>query len=143
MPKAKTTTTPKETRVEIRPPNFQVATFTIQGDSPLVIHRMSAKLKSDFLEKVKSGSVVKKKTREPQDPEEIFNQARYVSQEGWDGFHAAAIRCGLISACRLVGYPMSRAKLSLFVLQDGWDRLEPQIPLIRILKAKATMQQDV
>jgi hypothetical protein len=39
----------------------------------------------------------------------------------------------MISACRLVGFKMTLAKLSVFVEADGVDALEPQIPLIRIL----------
>jgi len=38
----------------------------------------------------------------------------------------------MISACRLVGFKMTLAKLSVFVLADGVDAAEPQIPLIRI-----------
>lgn len=38
----------------------------------------------------------------------------------------------MISACRLVGYKMTLAKLSIFIVADGWDRDEPQIPLVRI-----------
>jgi hypothetical protein len=37
---------------------------------------------------------------------------------------------------------MTLAKLSLFVEQDGWDKEEPQVPLIRIY-GKPVRQDDV
>jgi hypothetical protein len=39
----------------------------------------------------------------------------------------------MISACRLAGFKMTIAKLSLFVIADGVDKLEPQYNLVRIL----------
>ncbi|MFA5348299.1 MAG: hypothetical protein WC294_09180, partial [Methanoregula sp.] len=73
-----------------------------------------------------------RKNREAKDTNDIYNESRYVSKEGWDGFHAAALRNAMISACRLVGFKMTLAKLSVFVIADGWDKTEPQIPLVRI-----------
>ena len=74
--------------------------------------------------------------------DDTFNEARYISREGWDGFNAASVRNALISACRLVGFKMTLAKMSLFVEADGWDEKEPQVPLIRIY-AKPTKQEDM
>jgi hypothetical protein len=73
-----------------------------------------------------------KKTREARDSEATYNEARYISREGWDGFQAGSIRNAAISACRLCGYKMTLAKLSIFVEKEGVDKDEPQIPLIRI-----------
>jgi hypothetical protein len=83
-----------------------------------------------------------KKNREAKSTDDMFEESRYQSPEGWDGFHAGAIRSALISACRLVGFKMTLAKLSLFVVQDGWDVKEPQIPLIRIY-GEACKQEDM
>jgi hypothetical protein len=38
---------------------------------------------------------------------------------------------------------MTLAKMSLFVIADGNDATEPQIPLIRILGAKPVKQEDM
>lgn len=130
--------------VQITPPNIQTAVFTIEGTAPLVIHRFSAKSKAIMLGKMEEGSTAKKgKKREPLDVQATFNASRYISKEGWDGFNVAAIRCAIISACRLVGFKMTLAKLSVFVVADGVDKTEPQFGLIRILNAKAVMQQDI
>ncbi len=130
--------------VVIRPPNFKVATFEIEGDAPLVVHRFSAKAAKAIEDKMTGGKpAASKKNREAVVPEDVFNEARYRSKEGWDGFHAGAIRSAMISACRLVGFKMTLAKLSVFVIADGWDATEPQIPLIRILGCDPVMQKDV
>lgn len=123
----------KQTSVTITPPNIQTAVFKIVGTAPLVVHRFSAKAKKMMSDKMEAGSVSNKgKKREACDFEAAFNAARYVSGEGWDGFNCAGIRCALISACRLVGFKMTLAKLSLFVIADGRDKAEPEFGLIRI-----------
>ena len=127
----------------IKAPAFQVAEFEIIGTSPLVIHRFSAKTKQEMKQKMETGKAASsKKNREAKNTDDTFQESRYISKEGWDGFHAGAIRSAMISACRLVGFKMTLAKLSLFVVNDGWDAKEPQIPLIRIY-GKAIKQEDI
>lgn len=129
--------------VNIPAPKFQEHIFEIKGVAPLVIHRMSAKLKQQFKQKMETGkAAANKKNREAQDTDQIFNDGRYISKQGWDGFHAAAVRNAMISACRLVGFKMTLAKLSIFVINDGVDAKEPQIPLIRIY-GKPSKQEDI
>lgn len=121
------------TAVAIKPPNFGESTFRIKGTAPLVIHRFSSKTKNEMKLKMETGKAASsKKNREAKDTNDLYNEARYVSKEGWDGFHAASVRNAMISACRLVGFKMTLAKLSIFVIADGWDAKEPQIPLVRI-----------
>jgi hypothetical protein len=48
----------------------------------------------------------------------------------------------MISACRLVSFKMTLAKMSVFVEADGWDKEEPQIPLVRIY-GEAVRQDDM
>jgi hypothetical protein len=99
-----------------------------------VIHRFSAKAKNGMLDKMKEGSTAKKgKKREPLDTDATFNEARYISREGWDGFNASSIRNALIRACSLVGFKMTLAKMSLFVIEDGRDAAEPQFSLVKII----------
>lgn len=129
--------------VTIPAPNFQYAEFKIKGTAPLVIHRFSAKTKNEMKLKMEMGKVSgSKKNREPKNTDDTFNESRYIAKAGWDGFHAGAIRAAMISACRLVNFKMTLAKLSIFVEPDGWDKTEPQIPLIRIY-AEATKQEDM
>jgi hypothetical protein len=136
---------PKDKRpvIHIKEPDIRTAVFEIIGTAPLVVHRFSAKTKNQMkmdMEEGKSSS--SKKRREAVSTDDLFNAARYQSKEGWDGFHAGSIRLAMINACRLIDYKMTLAKMSLFVIQDGWDMFEPQIPLIRIY-GQPVKQEDM
>jgi hypothetical protein len=134
----------KQQTVTIKPPNFGFAEFNIHGTGvPLVIHRFSAKTKLQMREKMETGKAASsKKNREPKSTDDLYNEARYRSAGGWDGFQASAIRNAMISACRLVNFKMTLAKLSIFVEADGFDETEPQIPLVRIY-GKPVKQEDM
>ncbi|HXG69876.1 MAG TPA: hypothetical protein VNJ04_04600 [Gemmatimonadaceae bacterium] len=132
-----------QSTVTIKPPNFGIAQFTVKGIAPLVIHRFSLKIKNQMKLKMETGKAASsKKIREPKNTDDTYEEARYRSAAGWDGFHAASIRAAMISACRLVGFKMTLAKLSVFVVADGVDATEPQIPLIRIF-GEPTKQEDM
>jgi ribosomal protein S17 len=137
--------TPTTQTVTIRPPNFGIAEFHVQGlpGVPLVIHRFSAKVKGQMKAKMEEGkSATSKRNRDPKATDDLYNEARYRHASGWDGFNAAAVRAAMISACRLVSFKMTLAKLSLFALADGADGTEPQVPLIRIY-GKPVKQEDM
>lgn len=128
-----TSSSPSSKSVAISAPRFGRAEFSISGTEVLVIHRFSAKTKLQMKEKMETGKAAgNRKNREPKDTDQTYQEARYKSGDGWDGFHAGAMRNAMISACRLVGFKMTLAKLSIFVEADGHDAEEPQIPLIRI-----------
>jgi len=115
---------------------MKVGVFTIEGTAPLVVHRFDEKIKKQFHDKIVNGSTPKGKTKfQPRDPDEICESAKYIGQTNgkkWEGFNASAIRCAMISACRLVNFKMTLAKLSIFVLEDGRDIYNPLYPLVRI-----------
>jgi len=132
---SETTAKVKTQTVIIRHLNFGIAEFLVRGerDTPIVVHRFSKKIADQISQKMQTGKPSSsKKNREAKNFHDTFNEARYRSPEGWDGFKATAVRNSLISACRLVNFKMTLAKLSLFALEDGRDALEPQVPLIRL-----------
>jgi len=122
--------------VTISAPNLKTAEFEIEGTDPLVIHRVSAKLQNEFLQKIVKGSTPKGKAKHAAaDPDAICEAAKYVGMTDgvkWDGFNAASIRCAMISACRLANFKMTLAKLSLFTVADGRDIYNPMYHLVRI-----------
>lgn len=125
------TKTPQE-NVTIKAPSIQTASFKIVGTAPYVQLRFSEKAMRTMMDKQKLGSQAnKKKAKEARDFDEDFRQAQHVSTDGWPGIPASAFRNGLISACRLVGFKMTLAKLSLFVGEDGFDKVDA-VPLVRI-----------
>lgn len=127
--------------VQIKAPNIKTARFLVKGTAPLVVHRFSHKVKMGMLAKMEAGSTANKgKKRDAADLDNQYNEARYISKQGWDGFNASAVRNSLISACRLVGFKMTLAKMSVFCVQDGWDAKEPEIPLVRIIGKPRRME---
>lgn len=137
MAAPKSTATPavstESKTVTIKAPRFGIAVFHVRGIAPLVIHRFSWKIKNQMKQKMETGKAASsKKNREAKLTDDLYEEARYRHADGWDGFNASAIRSAMISACRLVGFKMTLAKLSVFVEADGQDATEPQIPLIRI-----------
>ena len=75
-------------------------------------------------EKMKAGSQSRgKKVRTARDFDDDFEQAKHISTEGWVGIPAGSFRAAMISACRLVGFKMTLAKLSCFIIADGYDKV--------------------
>lgn len=119
--------------IQIQPPNLQTIEVEIVGTAPLMINRFSQKAMEQMADKQQAGSQAGKgKKREAKNFDAVFNGARHISREGWDGIAAGAFRNALISACRLVGFKMTLAKMSLFIEADGYDQVDGT-PLIRIL----------
>lgn len=118
--------------ITIAPPNMQELQMTIIGMAPLMICRFSQKAMEKMMATQSAGSTARKGAkREPRDFDADFQGARHISTEGWDGIHAAAFRNGMISACRLVNFKMTIAKLSVFIMPDGFDVVDG-VPLVRI-----------
>jgi hypothetical protein len=117
------------TTVTIKPANIQTAVFNIKGTAPLVQARFSKK--GELMMKMAEGSTAKsKRERKARDYEQEMRDAMHISTEGWQGLPAPAFRSGMISACRLIGFKMTLAKLSVFVEHDGIDSMDGQ-PLIK------------
>src|SRR5574343_61237 len=117
----------------IKPANIVRTTLRIKGTAPLVINNFSNKARAKMMADMATPKSAKKaKTeRPPRDYEDDFQQARHISSEGWDGIACPAFRAAMIDACRTVGLVMTRAKMSVFVLPDGFDSADGT-PLVRI-----------
>ena len=121
-----------EIAVQITPPKLEVVAIQIEGTAPYVQLRFSQKQKDTILKKMAAGEQAKKNTkREARDYERDYDQAMYLSDGGWRGMPASGFRAACISACRLAGFQMTRAKLSVFILADGLDEHDGT-PLVRI-----------
>lgn len=125
-----------KTSVTITPPNFQHAVLKIIGTAPYVQNKFSTKTRNELKEKHQAGSTAKKgKKREAKDFQRCYEEALHKAKEGWFGMPAPAFRNAMISACRIAGFAMTRAKLSIFVEADGFD-FEDGTPLVRITKGE-------
>jgi hypothetical protein len=94
--------------------------------------RFSAKAMQAMMAKHEAGSTATKgKKRQPRDFDDDFQQAMHRSTEGWIGVPASALRNACIDVCRMVGFKMTHAKMSVFTEADGFDVVDG-IPLIRL-----------
>jgi hypothetical protein len=126
-------TTATKELVAISPPKFKQLKFHLIGTAPLVQARFSGKVLQAMMEKMKAGSVAKKGTpRKARDFNDDFKQAQHISTDGWIGIPAPALRNACIDVCRMVGFKMTHAKMSIFVEADGFDAVDGS-PLIRLI----------
>jgi len=122
-----------ETQITITPPNLQTLSLRIVGVAPYMQAKFSAKAKQAMMTKMEAGSVASKGTkRAPRDFDADFRAAQHRAMEGWAGVPAAALRNACIDACRMVGFQMTRAKMSVFIEPDGFDA-EDGTPLVRLV----------
>lgn len=122
--------------VTIAAPNFKTAQFTIRGTSPYVQNRFSAKAINEIRETQQAGSTAKKgRKKEPKDFEAAYHGAMHISTDGWTGIPAPAFRNAMISACKIVGFHMTKGKLGVFVEADGFDEIDGT-PLVKITKGE-------
>jgi len=126
----------KKERVAITPPNIQIAKFQIIGTAPLVQNKFSQRALEGIAADQAAG-VKKKGKLEPKDFDRCVLEATHISEKGWPGIPASAFRAGLIDTCRLLDFPMTRAKMSVFVVADGYERDRFGVqPLVKITKGK-------
>lgn len=93
-------------------------------------HKFSQKVKNQMLEAQTSSAGKKRGKKSPRDVDEDYNGCFHLSDRGESGIPAPAFRSAMISACRVAGFQMTRAKLSVFVLPDFYD-IDDGTPLVR------------
>lgn len=117
----------------VHAPNIVRMTISITGTAPLVQCKFSHKAREKMMADMSTPKAAKKARteREPRDYDRDFIQAQHISTAGWVGIPCPAFRAAMIDACRTVGLVMTRAKMAVFVLPDGFDRDEGT-PLVKI-----------
>lgn len=122
----------KSESITIKPANLVILPLTIEGDAPYVQHKFSQKALRQIEETQKAGSTAtSKRKREPKDFEENWRQAMHIGTDGRHGIPASAFRNASISACRVAGFVMTKAKLSIFIVADVFDK-DDGTPLVHI-----------
>lgn len=125
-----------EKKLTIEPPKFLTAEVCIVGISPYVQNKFSAKAREKMRQAQEAGSTGRKGTkREAKDFKAAYEAAIHRSSDGWHGIPAPAFRNACIDACRMCGFKMTHAKLSVFAEADGFDA-DDGTPLVRITKGK-------
>lgn len=110
-------------KITITPPNFKYATAWIEGTAPYLSNAMSSEARRKMREGQEQGTANRsmKRKRPPKDFEAQFRGSLHVSTDGWYGIPCSSFRNAMILACSTVGFPMTRAKLFIFVEADGRD----------------------
>lgn len=121
------------TTLTIKPPNFQTAVFRIVGTAPYVQNKFSQKAQQEMEDVQKQGSTAKKgAAKKPKDFDAMYEGAKHIAIEGWVGMPASGFRNAMISACKIVGFHMTKAKLCIKVEADGYG--SDGTPLVKIIK---------
>jgi len=129
----KGTDAPPKEIIRITRPRMREAVIAIRGIAPYVQHAFSEKQRKQMEDTQRMGQQARgKKNRVPKDFDAVYEAAKHISQAGWLGIPAPAFRNAMISACKLVGIVMTRAKLSVFIEADGIDRNDGT-PLVKII----------
>jgi hypothetical protein len=115
----------KRETVTISPPNMREIALKIKGTAPFLQCAFPAKAMAQIIATQTAGPQNGKRAkREPRDFEGDFEGSIHRISKDVYGIPAAAFRAAAISACRLVGFKMTIAKLSVFILADGYDMID-------------------
>jgi hypothetical protein len=113
---------------------FQEVNILIRGDAPYVSNKFSSRVRGEIRAQQEQGSQAKKgKKREPKDFNRMYLESMHKSTDGKYGVAAGCFRNAMVSACRLVGFKMTLAKLSVFVEADALDE-DDATPLVLFSK---------
>ena len=124
------------TATQIKPANLRTETFTIRGNAPYVSNKFSAEAREMMRAKQAAGAQAKKGgKREAKDFDRCYRESMHAFADGSHGVPATSFRQAIVSACRVVGFKMTLAKLSIFVEADGFD-VDDASPLVRFTKGE-------
>jgi len=114
--------TKNESKLTIKAPKFQTVEFLLRGNAPYVSNKFSAEARNMMRAKQAAGSQAKKgAARAPKDFDKCFRESMHAAATGEYGVPASCFRQAMVSACRIIGFKMTLAKLALFVVHDDID----------------------
>ncbi len=130
---------PKAEQLVISPLRQTTIIIPIVGETPLKILRFSKKSRDTIQATQMAGDQAKtKRKREAKDFHQNYLDAQYrcTKKEGnktvtWLGLNASGVRNGAIETCRVAGFKMTVAKMSVRCVADGFDDID-KTPLVRI-----------
>jgi hypothetical protein len=124
----------------IRPLQETEIGFRLKSLAPYMQCRFSQKAIAKIQETHRQGQQARsKRVREARNFDDDYEQAKHKFEDGSCGIPCSAFRNALISTCRVVGFKMTIAKLSIFIQKDGLDVVDGQ-PLVRI---EGTPEQSI
>lgn len=125
---------PKAEVIAIKPPKFRTIAVKITGTAPYMQQRFWKKEAIRVAQE--AGQTARgKKVRVARDFDNDFVEAQHMSSDGWNGIPASALRSAAIDVCRVAGFKMTFAKMSIFIVADGFDKNDGT-PLVKIIADK-------
>lgn len=124
------------TVMNVKAPNFQYVSLRVIGTTIYCQNKFGQKALEQMRQQQLAGGAAKaKKIHDAKDFDQLYRDAMHISTEGWCGMPSSAFRNALIDACRTCGGVMTRARLAIFCVQDGYDASSGE-PLTRITKGE-------
>lgn len=112
-----------EVVAKITEPNIKYGTFDVVGTAPYVQLRFGQKPIQAMRKKQEAGGRAAKAKPAARDFDADYQDAFHTSKEGWYGIPCSGIRASMVRACKLAGFAMTDAKVTLFVEAEGFDSL--------------------
>ncbi len=122
--------------VEIKNLDIRKIKVALIGDSPLIVHKFSEKMKKQMLDKQMGISSPKEK----KDPQAQYEEAFYLLDDGVPGFPVDAFKLSAIRGGKPLGVVMTDAKGAFFI--HGEYSQKEQRELIRI-EGTVSMREDM
>jgi len=106
----------KGTTIKLPKMNIQTLVLTLVGDSALISHAWSERVKKAMLDKQLGVPDV---GREKKDPQRDYEESLYKLPNGKNGFPAVAFKNAAVNACRFVqGVKMTEARGAFHIVGD-------------------------
>ena len=102
-----------ETQIELKDLKIKRVEVPIIGISPLIVHKFSQKSMKEIEDK-KMGKA-KSAKHAITNPEEEYQAAKHISEEGWEGFPATGIKKCLVRGAKAIGLVMTDVRAGVFV----------------------------
>lgn len=137
-----------EARVAITLPplNIDVVTFTIVGDSPLIVHAWSAKAKKEMLDRQMG---IPRQKKEKKNPRQDFEESMYRMADGGYGFPSVAFKAAAVTACTSVANVTKVAARQAFhvvgesaLIRGAFAEAAMRLDLVRIEGCEPQMRED-
>ncbi len=122
-------------QIDLKEFNIRRVVIEIEGTSPLITNKFSAKAQKMMEDKQQGKAKTSKHAIK--NPEEDYENAKHKSPQGWDGFPAAGFKAATIRGAKAIGLVMKDTQTSLFIEADC---METQ--LVRI-HGKSRMRTDM
>jgi hypothetical protein len=108
----------------------------IKGTSPLIVHAWS-KNAVDALEASHMG-LPKNAKHEILVIETAYQEAKHISNDGWEGFPAVGFKASMVRAGKMIGMVMKDIQSAFFVIAD-----DPISQLVRIIPGVSECRRDI